>query len=164
MKKFTVDGTEYKLEFSFEAAMDNDCVQNMFNMLTGAYIYKSIPGSPTAEVTENMGIIATVEGFSRMFADTPKVCCIAFRAGLRENHPELSEKESRELMKRYMKNKKFGFNDLFNDLVECMEKDGFFKLTNLDEAIKRLTAGQGKDSEENSEENSDSKTEGNQKN
>ena len=151
MKKFTVDGTEYKLEFSFEAAMDNDCVQNMFNMLTGAYIYKSIPGSPTAEVTENMGIIATVEGFSRMFADTPKVCCIAFRAGLKENHPDLTDSEAKELMKRYMKNKKFGFNDLFNDLVECMEKDGFFKLTNLDEAIKRLTAGQEGESEENSQ-------------
>ena len=155
MKKFTVDGTEYKLEFSFESAMDSDCVQNMFNMVTGAYIYKSLPGSPTSQVTENMGIIATVEGFSRMFADTPKVCKIAFRAGLRENHPDLSDDEAKELMKRYMKNKKFGFNDLFNDLVECMEKDGFFKLTNLDEAIKRLTAGQAEDSEENS----DSKTE-----
>lgn len=151
MKKFTVDGTEYKLEFSFEAAMDNNCVQKMFEMLTGAYIYKSIPGSPTAEITENMGIIATVEGFSRMFADTPMVCRIAFRAGLRENHPDLSDSEATELMKRYMKNKKFGFNDLFNDLVECMEKDGFFKLTNLDEAIKRLTAGQEGESEENSQ-------------
>lgn len=160
MKKFTVDGTAYKLEFSFESAMDSDCVQNMFNMLTGAYIYKSLPGSPTSKVTENMGIIATVEGFSKMFADTPKVCGIAFRAGLRENHPDLTDSEAKELMKRYMKNKKFGFNDLFNDLVECMEEDGFFKLTNLDEAIKRLTAGQAEDSEENS----DSKTEENQKN
>lgn len=160
MKKFTVDGTEYKLEFSFESALDSDCVQSMFNMLTGAYIYKSLPGSPTSQVTENMGIIATVEGFSRMFADTPKVCCIAFRAGLRENHPDLTDSEAKELMRRYMRNKKFGFNDLFNDLVECMEKDGFFKLTNLDEAIKRLTAGQAEDSEENS----DSKTEENQKN
>ena len=160
MKKFTVDGTAYKLEFSFESAMDSDCVQSMFNMLTGAYIYKSLPGSPTSQVTENMGIIATVEGFSRMFADTPKVCGIAFRAGLKENHPDLTDSEAKELMKRYMKNKKFGFNDLFNDLVECMEEDGFFKLTNLDEAIKRLTAGQAEDSEENS----DSKTEENQKN
>lgn len=160
MKKFTVDGTAYKLEFSFESAMDSDCVQNMFNMLTGAYIYKSLPGSPTSKVTENMGIIATVEGFSKMFADTPKVCGIAFRAGLRENHPDLTDSKAKELMKRYMKNKKFGFNDLFNDLVECMEEDGFFKLTNLDEAIKRLTAGQAEDSEENS----DSKTEENQKN
>lgn len=140
MKKFTVDGTEYKLEYSFEAALDNDCVQNMFNMLTGAYIYKSLPGE---ETTQNQGIVAAVEGFSRMFADTPQVCCVAFRAGLKENHPDLTDSEAKELMKRYMKNKKFGFNDLFNDLVECMEKDGFFKLTNLDEAIERLTAGQG---------------------
>lgn len=140
MKKFTVDGTEYKLEYSFEAALDNDCVQNMFNMLTGAYIYKSLPGE---ETTQNQGIVAAVEGFSRMFADTPKVCVSAFSAGLKENHPDLTLEESKALMKRYMKNKKLGFNDLFNEIVECMEKDGFFKLTNLDEAIERLTAGQG---------------------
>ena len=147
MKKFTIDGTEYKLEYSFEAALDSACVQDMFNMLTGAYVYKSLPGENT---TQNEGIVAAVEGFSKMFADTPKVCVNAFNAGLKENHPNLSAEESKTLMKRYMKNKKFGFNDLFNDLVECMEKDGFFKLTNLDEAIKRLTAGQEGESEENS--------------
>lgn len=155
MKKFTVDGTEYKLEYSFEAALDNDCVQNMFNMLTGAYVYKSLPGE---EVTQNQGLVAAVEGFSRMFADTPKVCVSAFSAGLKENHPDLTKEEAKDLMKRYMKNKKFGFNDLFNDLVECMEKDGFFKLTNLDEAIKRLTAGQEEKSEENGQTEEDQKS------
>lgn len=136
MKKFTVDGKEYKLEYSFEAALDNDCVQNMFNMLTGAYVYKSLPNGE--QVSENQGVVAAVEGFSRMFADTPRVCISAFRAGLKENHPDVAEDEAKELMKRYMKNKKLGFNDLFNEIVECMEKDGFFKLTNLTEVLERI--------------------------
>lgn len=131
MKTIKINDREYQLEFSFEAAEHRGLVQKMFNMLSGAYIAKH------ASETEEKSVEAVVDGTSEMVAEVPHVCITAFHAGLLEHNP-VSEEESKELMKAYMRENKISYRRLYEELKECMEEDGFFDLSGLTEMIQTM--------------------------
>jgi len=83
--------------------------------------------------------VAMIDGASEMVADVPRICRIAFYAGLLEHNP-VSEIEAKELMKQYMKENKLSFNKLFEDLKQFMEDDGFFDLSGLTDMIQKMNA------------------------
>ena len=58
----------------------------------------------------------------------------AFYAGLMENNPVLNKVEAKKLLKAYFKENPdhASFFDAYEMIRECMEEDGFFKLTGLD--------------------------------
>lgn len=130
MKNITINGQEYKIEFSFEAAEHKQTVQMMFNVLSGAYIFRN--GKDGDKVA-----MAMINGVSEMVADIPHIAKMAFYAGLLENNP-VSVQESSDLMKQYMKDNKLSFNGLYEELKQCMEDDGFFDLSGLTEMIQKM--------------------------
>ena len=130
MKNITVNGKEYTLEFSFEAAERKEVVQDMFNILSGTYIIKS-PGKSKSMAT------SMFDGVSEMVADIPRITRDAFFAGLLENH-KLSAAEAKEIMKSYMKENKLTYNDLFEEIKVCMEDDGFFDLSGITKMIQTM--------------------------
>lgn len=126
MKAITVNGNEYKLEFSFEAVEHKELVKKMFDIVSGAIFVKSAKdlSKPTSE--------DMIDGSGNMIAELPHICVTAFYAGLLENNP-VSQEEAKTLMKAYMKENKLSFKMLYEELRQCMEDDGFFDLSGLRE-------------------------------
>lgn len=129
MKTLKIGEKEYALEFTFEAAEHKELVQSMFNVMSCAYIVRN--------EDETNETAAMINGVAEMVADVPRICRIAFYAGLLENSP-VSEVEAKELMKQYMKDNKLSYNKLFEELKECMGDDGFFDLSGLAEVIQSI--------------------------
>ena len=126
MKEITVNGNEYKLEFSFEAVEHKELVKKMFDIVSGAIFVKSAKdlSKPTSE--------DMIDGSGNMIAELPHICVTAFYAGLLENNP-VPQDEAKTLMKAYMKENKLSFKMLYEELRQCMEDDGFFDLSGLRE-------------------------------
>ena len=120
MKTVLINGTEYKIEFSFEAAYDTDFVSECFKMMSGAYIVGNI-----------------IQGAADMMAVLPKLCTIGFKAGLLEHNP-VDETEAKNLMKTYMKDHKLGFAELWDELKTQMEEDGFLDLTGIQAMLDKM--------------------------
>lgn len=141
MLNFTVNGNEYKLEYSFEAAEHKETVQKMFDVLSGAHILR--------QATKKKSVAnAMMDGTAEMVADIPHIVKTAFYSGLLENNP-MTEKEAHKLMKAYMKENKYSYKKLFDDIKTCMEDDGFFDLSGLTEMLNEM----GKNIEKNLAEN-----------
>lgn len=132
MKQITINNNTYTLEFGFKAVKHKKLLKMMFEVMSGAYTAKKI--LQTGDDNPLNAIIATFDGSSDMVADIPEICEIAFYAGLLENNP-VSEEEAFDLMKQYMIDSKLSFKSLYDDLRKCMEDDGFFDLSGLNETI-----------------------------
>ena len=129
---------DYTLEYSFMAAEHNDTVQKMFNVVSGAYLFKR--ANFTDNTTEEDVAFAMIEGTGEMVADIPHIVKTAFYSGLLENH-NVSQEEAYVLMKQYMKENKISYRKLFEDIKTCMEDDGFFDLSGLTEMLQEMNKG-----------------------
>lgn len=146
MKTISINNNEYVLEYSFKAVEHKETVQKMFNVMSGAYLVKDADPE-AAEASKGKALATMINGVSEMVADVPHIVKCAFYAGLLENHA-LSEDEAYQLMKEYMKENKYSFNKLFEDIKACMEDDGFFDLSGLNDMMEKMsqnmTAAQAK--------------------
>ncbi len=137
MKKITVNGTEYTLEYSFMAAEHKETVQKMFDIVSGAYMFRKAgaieDGGSSGDAVAN----AMIDGTGEMVADIPHIAKVCFYSGLLENHG-LSEEEAYDVMKSYMKENKLSFKKVFDEIKECMEDDGFFDLSGLTEMVQEM--------------------------
>lgn len=136
MKTINVNGNDYVLEYSFRAVEHKETVQKMFNVMSGAYLVKDadmVNGEPAKEHS----LAVMIQGVSEMVADVPHIVKTAFYAGLLE-HQKMSEAEAYQLLKDYMKENKLSFNKIFEDIKACMEDDGFFDLSGLNDMMERM--------------------------
>lgn len=134
MLEISINKKTYTLEYSFKAIKHKKLLKMMFDVMSGAYTAKKI--IQAGEDNPANSLIAMFDGSSDMVADIPEICEIAFYAGLLENNP-VSEEESYELMKQYMKENKVSFKKLYEDIRKCMEDDGFFDLSGLTETLEQ---------------------------
>lgn len=139
MKTIKIGETEYTLEYTFAAAEHNQTVQKMFDLMSGAYVFKQAKNP--SKMTEEESTTAMINGTGAMVADIPHVVKTAFYSGLLENHEDIDEKEAYKLLKQYMRENKFSFMQLFNEIKECMEEDGFFDLSGLTEMLEAMNKG-----------------------
>ena len=139
MRILTIGGNEYKVEFSFEAAEYKACVDKVFKVVSGGYIMKrGITGTDgKAEMAEAM-----MDSTADMFSDMASLSITCFYAGLLENNPVEDEKAARQLFKQFVKENpdddRASYFGMYEFLKECMEEDGFFKLTGLDRYLKDM--------------------------
>lgn len=136
MKKIKVDGKDYTLEFSFEAAEYKEIVQRMFNLVSMAPVLKRAANIET----EEQAAVAMVDGSSEMVGDIPSTCREAFYAGLMENHEGITPSEAKAIMKQYMRENSLSFTGLYEELKKCMEDDDFFKLSGIQDMIDKMGA------------------------
>ena len=76
MKEITVNGNDYKLEFSFEAAERKDFVSMMFRIVSGAALLED------AADMENPTPKDMINGTINMVSDIPHICRTGFFVGL----------------------------------------------------------------------------------
>ncbi len=129
MRIITVNAKELQVEFTYEAAEYKGLVQNMFSVVSGAYIMKNT-GENKAE--------AVLNGTAEMVGEIPHICKIAFYAGLLENNP-VSADEAKKLMKSYMEENELSYAGLYKEIKKWMEEDGFFKLSGLTEMLEEMS-------------------------
>ena len=119
MRIIKIEEKEYKMEYTFEAAMDEDCVSKTFKLLTST--------TPTEE--EALKLIGA----------TPKSVTEIWSVGFRENHPEVTVDDAKALLKKYMVAEKKSFMAILSEIVECMGDDGFLQMIGLGEIIQATT-------------------------
>lgn len=136
MKTINVNGNDYVLEYSFRAVEHKETVQKMFNVMSGAYLVKDAD-MVNGEPAKDRSLATMIQGVSEMVADVPHIVKTSFYAGLLE-HQEMSEEEAYQLLKDYMKENKLSFNKIFEDIKVCMEDDGFFDLSGLNDMMERM--------------------------
>ena len=142
MKTITVDNKEYKLKFGFESVEVGDLVQKMFEIKSGTYAVRSMQAG-------NELVVAMLDSSSQMLATIPKICALAFYAGMLANNP-VSEDEAKTLLKKYMEKEKLSFTDVYNDVVyPCMEDDGFFLMSGIDKMIETMDRSLNPEEQEN---------------
>ena len=139
MKILTIGGKEYKVEFSFEAAEYKDCVDRVFKIVSGSYLMKNGPSEDGEKVSMATAIM---DGTSDMVSDIPKIAVTVLFAGLLENNPVENEQAAKALFKQFVKenpdDERASFWGMYDFLRDCMEEDGFFKLTGLDKLVEKM--------------------------
>lgn len=135
MVEIKINGKDYKIEYSFAAAENNQLLENMFKVASQSYIMNELSKAKTEE-DANMAIF---NGSAKMIADVPKIAQIAFISGFDEYHNDLSIEDRKELLKAYIKAEKLSLRGLFDRVKEWMETDGFFDLTGLNETVQEMT-------------------------
>lgn len=135
MRTIKIGDREYILEYTFEAAEHKNTVQSFFNILSGAHVLRNSAGA----VDEGSAAAGMINGVSEMVADVPQVVRTAFYSGLLEHNP-VSEEDAKALMRQYMKENKYSYSKLFEDIKTYMEEDGFFDLSGLNDMIERMNS------------------------
>lgn len=119
-KVLKIGDIEYKLEYSFEAALYEDCTEaviNTINLMTSEDDWREM---------------------SKGISNIPNVTIILFYAGLLQYHGLDGDKtvksiqDAKELAIKYIQSQEDGsFYGLMNECIEQMSEDGFFKLIGL---------------------------------
>jgi len=139
MNILTIGGKEYQIEYSFEAAEYKGCVDKAFKVISGAYMVRH--GSFDEDDKQGMMEIL-IDGTADMVSDLPTMVLSFLYAGLLENNPVANEQEAKALFKQFIKenpqDERASFFGMFEFLKQCMEDDGFFKLTGLDKMIEKM--------------------------
>lgn len=109
-----------KLEFTFEAALYEECVEKVMNLFGGM-----AEAQDTKDSREMIKEIAAMPG----------TVITMFYAGLLEHNPVNAQEDAKALLKQYFKEnpdaKDASFYGMATSLIAQMEKDGFFKQIGL---------------------------------
>lgn len=128
-KTLNIGGKDYKIEYTMEAALCNECVEETINLLV------------------EMGAASSENNIKRILknmADMPHVTLTMFYAGLLEYHSDTVKTitDAKALLKQYMAENKdsdtgnfYGFMGI---LLNQMAEDGFFKQIGLEQMAKSV--------------------------
>lgn len=132
--KLIISGKEYKIEFTYAAAMYDDCVDGMFHFIGG-----TVSGTVNKQISS---VFKSLVG-------TPRLTRTLFYAGLLEHNPVDNEEEAGKLLVQYFKeNKGKNYGTMFEEFAKQMETDGFLDSIGLTEAMNKLTEAAKKQTEE----------------
>lgn len=146
-KSLNIGGQDYKLEYTIEASLCEECTEKLI------YFLGNTIGAASAEdITDDMEeaqkekiietvIKSSISGISNL----PQTALAIFYAGLLEYHGSAGDKtvrskqDAKELVKTYFKEHEEDGTDNFYDLlmicIEQMGEDGFFKRTGIEKMI-----------------------------
>lgn len=139
MRSLTIGGKEYQIEYTFEAAEYKFCVDKAFKVLSGGYLMRR---GLTGEGGKAEIATAMIDGTADMVSDMPSMVATFLYAGLLENNPVENEQEAKKLFKQFVKENpdddRASFVGMYEYLKDCMEEDGFFKLTGLEKMLNQM--------------------------
>lgn len=141
--KFTAGGKEYTLEYTFEAAENQKCVDAMTDIFGGAMMTK---------IDETKSEALQIRDFLMTISDLPRMAMDMFYAGLLENHGTegdgdgtiANRADARRVYKQFCKENleddmATSYYGLVTAISKQMEEDGFFKRTGLEDILGNMT-------------------------
>lgn len=150
-KLLSINGKEYKLEYSVEAALYGDCVSKISKLMLGMNF---------AEEKNDLRIM--LDGFS----DIPEIAVTVFYAGLIEAHgthpdgdgsvPDIytAKKLAFEYIKENKDNENGSFYGIMRMCIDQMGEDGFFKLVGLNDMLEVTAEEKNQTKKKNTTQNS----------
>lgn len=143
-KRLQIGTKEYKLEYTIEASLYNECVERMME-----FFGKTLAITNEQELTKGLSKEEKIEMRMQLVKDSlsgminlPKTALTVFYAGLLEYHGEAGDNtvrsigDAKALVKQYfsehVEDGKDNFYDLLQVCMEQMGEDGFFKLTGME--------------------------------
>lgn len=148
-KVLNIGSKDYKLEYTIEASLYEDCVETMMNLFGSVAVAsnpeeatKGLEGENKARVEE--GIVSSLK--SQTFG-LPKIALTLFYAGLMEHHGNgrygdgtvLSKEDAKQVIYQYFDEHKEDGTDTFADVlsicVNQMMEDDFFRRTGLEKLL-----------------------------
>lgn len=127
MLQIKIGNKEYKLEYTIEASLFNECTEKVTNFMMNI-----------GAAEDNNDLKAVLSSM----ADIPQTALTLFYAGLLEHHGEdgdgtvLSKSDAKKLIKQYISehsdDETGNFYGVMGMLIEQMGNDGFFGLIGLD--------------------------------
>lgn len=143
MKSVTINGKEYKIEFSIEASLYEDCSGCIMDYFINAGL---IDGAAQTGDTDR-----AVDSFKKALTSIPQRALTLFYAGLMENQPEITKERAKFLLKEYIKESGKSFSDVLNEMLKCVEEDSFFEMIGLDKMFQNQESNTKKKKEEHGE-------------
>lgn len=139
----TVDGKEYTIEYTFEAAHNKKCVDVCWNYFSGAYMMKGT-ALDDLDNSDTVSKVATIDRMIDTMSDIPDMVITLLYAGLLEYHEDEIQtgKDAKNLYKRFCK--EHPEDELSTDFAMFeaikteMEEDGFFKRIGLEGFLKQM--------------------------
>lgn len=134
---FKVGDKEYTLEYTFEAAENQKCVDAMTDIFGGAMMTK---------IDESKSEALQIRDFLMTLSDMPRMAMDMFYAGLLEHHGEDGDgtitcrQDAKRLYKQFCKENPdnamaTSYYGLVTVISNQMEEDGFFKRTGMEDIL-----------------------------
>lgn len=152
MRRLTINGKEYTVEFSIEASLYNECTEATMNMILAfgeaqgeAQSLDDVKGEDAKEVFMS-AMRKTIQSAARI----PQTATTLFYAGLLEHHGRRGDNTVRsmddasDLIADYIRESKTDFYSIMNLMLECMGEDHFFDLTGLSKFLNPEENGENK--------------------
>lgn len=144
MKELKIGNKVYKVEYTIEASLCNECTEKVTNLMTGFAVAE----------TED-----AKKQFISTIADIPQTTLSMFYAGLLEHHGEDADKsvcskdDAKKLLKQYLSENKSSFYELMEVLIEEMGEDGFFDLIGLTKMMEKVQTKEPKKPQDHKKKN-----------
>ena len=144
MKELKIGNKVYKIEYTIEASLCNECTEKVTNLMTGFAVAE----------TED-----AKKQFISTIADIPQTTLSMFYAGLLEHHGEDADKsvcskdDAKKLLKQYLSENKSSFYELMEVLIEEMGEDGFFDLIGLTKMMEKVQTKEPKKPQDHKKKN-----------
>lgn len=144
MKELKIGNKVYKIEYTIEASLCNECTEKVTNLMTGFAVAE----------TED-----AKKQFISTIADIPQTTFSMFYAGLLEHHGEDADKsvcskdDAKKLLKQYLSENKSSFYELMEILIEEMGNDGFFDLIGLTKMMEKVQTEEPKKPQDHKKKN-----------
>ena len=132
MRELKMNGQIYILKFTHKAAKCQKCVQKVFELLTGASVMRGMDNG------EEPTLAGMLTGVAYQVGEIPSLCDTLMYAGLKAENPVDTEEEAGDLLISYMEETGKDYAEIFESLKECMEEDGFFKISGIDQMIQNM--------------------------
>lgn len=143
MKRITINGVEYTIEFSIEATLYNEVTESVMDMFLSGNIIQAVAeeGTDAIDKTEK----ALKQTFKEM-ADIPNKALTMFYAGLLEHHSDeiRSKNDAKVLLATYLKEHKddeeaLTLYDVMSDMLTEMGNDSFFDMIGVSKIMENAT-------------------------
>lgn len=149
-KILSINGKDYKLEYTIEAALYKDGVDRLIDFLSGTLGVQSEEKltEGLSDEDKNKVRVQLVKNLKSETTNLPNTALTLFYAGLLEYHGEdgdksvQSLKDAKHLVKQLFMEPETTVSDFAELLAVCMEQmgeDGFFKRTGLETLAKQVS-------------------------
>lgn len=137
MKRITVDGREYQIEFTIEASLYDECTVSAMEVFAKM-------GAAQADAQEN-NYEGAIKQMITSMAGVPQRALTLFYAGLLEHHGTdsgdgsvKSKADAKRILVKYLREAGKSFDDVANEMMQQMAEDNFFDLVGLNQMMERM--------------------------
>ena len=145
MIELTKGGRNWKLEYTFEAAHYQRCVEKAWDYFSGAMALREAAAAEgKSQAEQQMGVM---NGIINSMVAIPDLVLLFIYAGLIEHHGReiKTEADARQWYKEYCLDYPDTTDvDMLEKIRQCMEDDGFFRQIGLDKMLESMKTDQKK--------------------